>query len=115
MLSLILHYIIYGLFDCYFFCAYWFFRITYIDRLVENKSLQFAEKAKINVVLNYKSKEQKEKNGFETNGNLKNGHERNGESKWPTITVYDRRVWAKLAAYPTLGLAEGFIVSTALV
>lgn len=102
MLHLVLHYVVYGLFEFYLVAAFWFYRITLIDHLFEKLVLSHFKKAKINVLLNYKKKHSSTKE----NGN--NG--RNGSSKWPTIVVNDRRLFAAMAAYPTLALGEAFIV-----
>lgn len=104
MLNLVLHYVIYGLFECNLFLSYWFYRITFLDRIAETVVLQYLKSAKINVVLAYKKK-RKDKN--------QNGHnELNGHPKWPTLVVNDRRFFARIAAHPTLGVFESFIVGS---
>lgn len=111
MFDLVLHDVIFGLFECYLFLAYWFFRLSFLDCFVEKLLIKFGEKHGFNIVLAYKNEKETEvvKNGKnEINGK----NEVNGQSEQLTATINDGRVLAKIAAYPTLGLAEGFIVST---
>lgn len=106
MFNLILHYIIYGLFEVYLFTSYWFLRITFLDHVVEKLAILLATKTKVRVDLAYKRKKDGSQEVYDA---VNNGDD--PDDKWPTITVHDRRVFAKMAAYPTLGLGEAFIVS----
>lgn len=101
MFNLILHNIVYGLFECYLVLAFWTLRITFLDRLVEKLILFGAKKAKIKLVFDC----EKEDKNFAKNGR---------DNNWPTFVVYDRRVFAKVAVYISLGLAEAFMVNTKL-
>lgn len=104
MFNLILHYVVYGLFECYLFCSFWLFRITFLDRLYERMVLSYFENAEINVVLAYKGLKQDEQKSTKKEI-IKS------KTGWPTIFVNDRRFFAALATYPTLGIFESFIVS----
>lgn len=105
MFDLFLPDVAFGLFDVYLFVAYWFLRFTCLDRLLEKLLLNYAKNANVKVKLVYKRNRNEEvEEKFE-----------NGKSPTPTIVVADRRVFAKFAAYPTLGLAESFIVRNNLI
>lgn len=106
MFSLLIHYFVHCLFEVYLFLDFWLIRITFLDFLCEKVVLYFMKKAKVNLVLAYKRNSKKE-NQLDLNEN--NALE---DGKWQTITVYDRRVFAKGAIYPSLGIGEAFMLST---
>lgn len=104
MFNLILHYVIYGLFEAHLFFGYWFLRITFLDYLSEYVILKMAKKAKVNLVLAYKRK------GKDVNQNDVFNLE-DSDDKTPTFYIYDRCFFAMATVYPSLGAAEAFIVS----
>lgn len=100
MLNRVLHAVVYAAFEVYLFVSYWFLRVTFLDYLVEYIVLRMFEKAGIRVVWIYRSYDQQL-------------HRIDLIEKkiTPSMTIYDRRLFAKIAAYPSLGFYEGFLVS----
>lgn len=105
MLNLLLHHIIYGLFEVYLFFGYWFLRITFLDRFAERLIIHLCTKGRIRINRAY-LKTANEGQELDTMVD-----ENDTDDKWPTITILDRRSFAKMAVYPTLGVGEAFLVS----